>query len=781
MKILKKLSAAITGLSITVTAAVSSVTPMTFTVSAAEDYENFAKALQYSMYFYDANMCGEDVDENTQFVWRGDCHTYDSMLPLNTEYTNLSAELIEKYGKYLDPDGDGYVDVSGGMHDAGDHVEFGMPEAYAASTLGWGYYEFRDSYIETQQQDHIETIIRYFNDYFIKCTYLDENGEVAAFCYQVGEGEIDHQYWNSPEIDDMKRMGFFLTPEKPQIDYLAATSASLVAGYLNFKDTDKAYAEECLKYGKALFKLAQDSIEKLGIDSDDLLSDNADGPRGFYRSSKWEDDYCWAGMWLYKATGEENYLTQALTVLDYYAAPCYVHCWNDVWTGAMCLIAEENDKDNTIIDKFLEISGKTSYEITDFWSKIKEQTDKCSKGGLGTRSPQGYFYLDVWGSARYNTAAQLAALVYDKYVNNGKPGESSEWAKGQMEYLLGNNDAGTAYVVGYNENSVKFPHHRACSGLTKCEDTDEHRYVLYGALVGGPDDSDAHNDTTADWIYNEVTIDYNAAFVGACAGLYEMFGDESMEITPDFPPEPEYSEDENGSGGNNFWVEGCFADNIQTNSEGQIGSTNLTMYVCSDSTKAYKDVSVRYYFDATGTNISNIQMRETYDQCATETEFDGVLSGPTLYKDNIYYIEVKWDGYAIANSNKKYQIQIGSWQPTWNTADDWSRKDMLEIDNGEYDGYAGEMAKAPYICVYSGDRLIGGTEPDGTTPNWSAGKGDVNMDAEITLADLTALKKYLIKKSKKLTDSAAADVNADGKINGFDAVALTRKLIELAK
>ncbi len=775
MRILKRLSATVLSLGITAVAVTSSLSP--FKVSAAEDYENFAKALQYSMYFYDANMCGNDVDENTQLNWRGDCHTYDAQLPYNTEYTNLSQELLDKYEKYIDADGDGYVDVSGGMHDAGDHVEFGMPEAYAASTLGWGYYEFMDAYKKTGQDAHIETILKYFNDYFMRCTYLDENGEVVAFCYQVGEGEIDHQYWNSPEIDDMKRMGFFLTSEKPQIDYLAATSASLVAAYLDFKDSDPTYANECLKYGKALFKLAQDSIEQFGIDSDKLLSDNADGPRGFYMSSKWEDDYCWAGMWLYKATGDKNYLDQSLTVLDYYAAPCYVHCWNDVWTGAMCLIAEENDKDNTILDRYLEISGKTHYEVTDFWSKIKEQTDKCQNGGLGTVSPQGYFYLSTWGSARYNTAAQLAALVYDKYVNDGKPGESSEWARSQMEYLLGNNTAGTSYVVGYNENSVKFPHHRACSGLTKCEDTAEHRHVLYGALVGGPDASDEHKDITADYIYNEVTIDYNAAFVGACAGLYAMYGDESMTVTPDFPPEEEEGEDGDTSGGNNFWVEGCFADNIQSNDQGQIGSTNLTMYVCTDSTKAYKDVSVRYYFDATGTDLANFQIRQTYDQCETETDFDGVLSGPIQYKDNIYYVEVKWDGYAIANSNKKFQLQMGCWQPTWDTSDDWSRKDMLEIPNGEYDGYSGEMAIAPYICVYSGDRLIGGTEPDGSTPILSAGPGDVNKDAEITLADITALQKYLVKKTTKLKDIEAADVDLNGKINVFDAIALKRIII----
>ena len=37
-------------------------------------------------------------------------------------------------------------------------------------------------------------------------------------------------------------------------------------------------------------------------------------------------------------------------------------------------------------------------------------------GSLGKLSPQGYFFLDKWGSARYNTAAQLAALVYDNTI-----------------------------------------------------------------------------------------------------------------------------------------------------------------------------------------------------------------------------------------------------------------------------------------------------------------------------------------------------------------------------
>ena len=99
-------------------------------VSADTEVEkNYAKALQYSMYFYDANMCGTDVDENNRYKWRADCHTYDSALPLDPENTNMSDSFIKENMAFLDPDGDGCVDVSGGFHDAGDHVKFGMPEA----------------------------------------------------------------------------------------------------------------------------------------------------------------------------------------------------------------------------------------------------------------------------------------------------------------------------------------------------------------------------------------------------------------------------------------------------------------------------------------------------------------------------------------------------------------------------------------------------------------------------------------------------------------------------
>ncbi len=771
---------------------------------------DFARALQYSIYFYDANMCGTGVSENNRYAWRGDCHTYDAQVPLkpmeDNVGTNLSQSFIDKYASVLDPDGDGYVDVAGGFHDAGDHVKFGMPENYAASTVGWGYYEFRDAYVKTGQDDHVETILRYFNDYLMKCTFLDDNGEVVAHCYQVGDGDIDHAYWNSPEVDKMARPAFFLTGDKPQTDYVASAAASLAINYLNFKDTDEEYAEKSLKYATALFDFAM-SHEK-------ELSDNGDGPKAYYNSSKWEDDYCWAAAWLYKITGDHKYLEEIFPNYDYYAAPCYVYCWNDMWGGVQCILGEISmDKPAKegehvypdFIEEFKVAAGKSPYEEMNCWASVAKAVDTYMTGGVGTITPAGYFWLNTWGSARYNTAAQLIALVYDKYNNNG-PGKYSEWAKGQMEYIMGKNPMERSYIVGYNENSVKYPHHRAASGLTKCEDPDPHRYVLYGALAGGPDADDKHNDITSDWIYNEVTIDYNAAFVGASAGLYEFFGTDDMKPTTDFPPTPESIGEEGG--GNDYWVNACGIDDL--NADGA-GVTKVSFMVMTNSTKTADKTSVRYYFNSKEiSNVDNVKASELYDQSATEAGdmgADGIISGPYKYDKlaDTYYVEIAWDGYNIANSGKKYQFTVGLYYgDKWDPSNDWSYDGLKMFEEDDAFFGTGNEVRTDNICVYNDGVLVGGIEPDGTKPvqpekpttepttepttkptQSDIVYGDANCDGKVDISDAVLVKCYLINSKKySLTESGLANADVQGTGNGVnaqDAVVIQKRVLGLIK
>lgn len=805
MKIYKRFAAAAL-CAVTALTQTLSVMP---TVNAAEELKDsiandsgldidFARALQYSIFMYDANMCGTGVDENNLYTWRGDCHTYDSQVPLktmadiNSPGTNLTQSFIDANKDYLDPDGDGYIDVSGGFHDAGDHVKFGMPENYAAATLGWGYYEFRDSYVKTGQDDHIETILRYFNDYLMKCTFRDNNGTVVAHCYQVGEGGLDHSFWNSPEVDQMARPAWFLTAENPQTDYVVSAAGSLALNYLNFKDTDPEYAEKSLDYAKALMDFAMTNEKQLSI--------NAEGPMAFYNSSKWEDDYCWAAAWMFIATDDVKYLEDAVYYIDYYAPSGYCYNWNDMWAGAISLwgVINQEYPELDLINMLRKALGKTEYEFDDFW----DQVERCLPTWQALETPGGYAYLSTWGSARYNTAMQLIGLVYDKYTNNGKPGEFSEWAKGQMEYIMGDNPLGRSYIVGYNENSVKFPHHRAASGLTKCEDPDEHRYVLYGALAGGPDGSDKHNDTTADWIYNEVTIDYNAAFVGAAAGLYAYYGTPDMQPTKDFPPKPSYSSSENG-GGNGYWVEACGIDDL--NGDGA-GVTKVSFMVMTDATKILDNTTVRYFYSGKGmSNPMGVTASKLYDQSSAEADTVGAsISGPHKYDKvaDTYYFDFTWSDYNIANSGKKYQFTIGLYYgDKWNPDDDWSY-DGLKIYT-EDDAFfgTGNEVKLDNICVYTDGKLIGGVEPDGSVPevpsapsteNTSNGSttgsvggkvnyGDSNCDEIVNLADAVLIMQYKANPSKyTISDQGIknADVSGDGDgVTNKDALAIQMYLL----
>ena len=717
---------------------------------------DYARALQYSLYFYDANMCGDTVDEDSRLSWRGNCHTYDAHVPMvpwdgvttnaSKGGTNLSASFMSKYKDVLDPDGDGTIDVSGGFHDAGDHVEFGMPENYSAATLGWEYYEYRDVFKKLEQDDHMETILRHFNDYLMKCTFLDESGTVIAHCYQVGDGNIDHAIWNSPEVDTMPRPAFFLTAEKPQTDYVVSACASLAINYLNFKDTDEDYAAKSLKYAKALWKFANDNPKE--------LSDNGDGPGAFYGSSKWEDDYCWAAAWMYMATGDEKVFEEgAYELFDYYAPSGWCYCWNDMWSGAalMWAVINQEHPELDMVQKIRDAQGKNQYVFDDLWDN--DCLGKCLKTWQQLETKGGFAYLNQWGSCRYNTAMQLICPLYDKYHNDGKPSEWSEWAKKQMDYVLGKNDItykeeekyavlagknGThgprAFVVGYNDNAVKNPHHRAASGLLMAEDAREQRHILWGALAGGPDGSDGHDDATKDWVENEVTIDYNACLPGAAAGLYAIYGTPEMAITPDFPPEDEkrvYGGGAGGEGGSGYWVE---AIGIDSRNDDGTGAVEVSLKVLSGETTPSKNLSIRYFIDASEVaDPTIIDTKKLYDQ--SEMEIEGAkctVSPLQKYKDSdsIYYVELSWEDCTIVNSGKKSQFSVGFYGKgytdpdthkyivyKWDPENDWSyshmklgkKTDFFAVDDPPEE-------RCDYICIYDDGVLVGGIEPDGSTP-----------------------------------------------------------------
>lgn len=490
---------------------------------------NYAKLLQESLYLYDANMCGSDVSAKSEFSWRSNCHTEDATAVYN--------------GKT--------IDVSGGYHDAGDHAKFGLPQAYSATVLGLAHMEFAEAFEDTATEEHYKRIMDRFVDYFERCTVLGSDGAVQAFCYQVGDGGVDHGYWGAPEKQSSRSGQVTFTSDSDTCtDIVSETSAALAAYYINYKDkTALSYAEKLFTYADTKTKM------------------KSSGPAySFYPSKSWEDDYALAAALLYKATGKEIYVTKYNS--SGIQNPNWALCWNNVAQAALLYSPNSSKKSVFVENQSGLIASKTQSGDNNF----------C--------------LIDSWGSARYNTAHQMTGLMYDTIY--GKTDYSS-WANGQMKYILGNNAGSKCFVVGYNKYSSKYPHHRASSGYQGSVTGNAYTkqaHVLVGALVGGPaGSSTAYVDSSEDYNQNEVALDYNAGLVGAAAGLYlyvKNNGTDEEKAVQKVVPKSEVSSElrtiSGESGGNTTTEAPTTEDDTKDPSTGSTGSTGSTTGSTTETT-----------------------------------------------------------------------------------------------------------------------------------------------------------------------------------------------------
>lgn len=449
--------------------AVSSVAGVVPSAMADSDLglDNYAKLLQYSLYFYDANYCGIGAGEKSHITWRDDCHT-----------ENIA---------------------NGGFHDAGDGIICGLTEGFTASTLGWLYYEYKDEFQKTGTYAHLKDITNEFAQFFKNCTTLDADGNVTNFIYEIGDDGIDHGKWRAPELMPQRGSNEYYSTTNGASNVATQYAAALAQNYINFGN------EEDLNYAKALYAFAA-KYRTMTYE------------QSTYTDKSVEDDIAWAAGWLYLATNEQPYLdanskdtsTTNDWVNDYY--------YGGVWLGAAIINAE--------------ITGNWDKPVNYIQSVVNSNQNK-------------FYVMNSWGSARHNTLMQTCAMIATKHKEDSGA-DFSEWCKGQMDMILGKNNANVCLVVGYNDVSATSPHHRAASGLYVGDGWEEWgswngdyasvptSHTLYGALCGGPtseDFSTFRKLDAKDATSNEVALDYQVGLVGAAVGLYNAYGTGSVVDT----------------------------------------------------------------------------------------------------------------------------------------------------------------------------------------------------------------------------------------------------------
>jgi hypothetical protein len=435
----------------------------------------YGEALQKSFLFFEANRSGK-LPEDNRIEWRGDSALSDGA--------------------------DVGRDLTGGYYDAGDHVKFGLPMSANNTMLAWGGIEYKSAYQQSGQWDELLDAVKWGTDYFLKA-HVSEGGKTKELYVQVGDGHADHAYWGPPETMTMARPSFKIDAANPGSDVAAGTASALASASILFRGVDDAYADKLLDNAKQLFEFADTYRGK--------YSDSVQAANPFYTSfSGYADELAEGAAWLYKATGEQKYLTRAEAIFDNEIGYPSDWTWmadNKSNSAAVLLAQESSDpKYQQMVEGWLEnwINGTGNVQYT--------------PGGLAWRTR--------WGSLALSSATSFLAELYSDTV---KPDSRyTEFANNQVDYILGDNPRNASYMIGFGENYPQQPHHRAATGNAPYGQPAEH--ILFGALVGGPGSTNDfdYNDDRNDWVTNEVGTGYNAPLTSALIQQYDNFGGEPL-------------------------------------------------------------------------------------------------------------------------------------------------------------------------------------------------------------------------------------------------------------
>jgi len=611
-------------------------------------YYNYGEALQKAIFFYKIQRSG-DLPDNFPVIWRADsCLTDGSDVGL---------------------------DLTGGWYDCGDGVKVGHTMAYAASTLAWAVYEYREAFEKSGLLNDILDEIKWATDYFIKC-----HPSPNEFYYYVGN-ENDHSVWVPHEVLSLLtiRPAYKVDPSTPGSDVAGLTAAALAAASIIFKPTNLPYAELCLKHAKELFNFAE--------------TYRGFAPKvAFYGSSSYLDDLTWAAIWLYLATQEKEYLDKAETFINdpsFSLTGHHTHCWDDVRYGAVLKLAE--------------LTGKAKYV-----NAVEFNLDWWMPGGGVPYTPGGIASFDGWGNLRYVCAAAFLAFKWSdtNLCSPDKKQKYRNFAESQINYILGDNPNNMSYIVGFSSKYPQHPHHRTahCSWLSMIDVPAEHTHIAYGLLVGGPSGSDSYSDDVTRYHETEGGIDYNAALVGCLAKMYLLYGGEPI---PNFPRPSDFTPPEQRR--LEYFVRAWIDFESDNSTDFIIKLNNRSAWPPTVKNK----LSCRYFFDLTelfeqGLSTSNIRVELISSDGAR-------ISGLYHWWGNIYFVKIDFSGISIfpgrwADSEKTVRFKIQYPSGKWNHGNDFSYTGLTPVDDTAWDARL-FTAATKYIPVYDDDILLWGEVP----------------------------------------------------------------------
>ncbi|CAN6468076.1 unnamed protein product [Victoria cruziana] len=468
---------------------------------------NYAEALSKSILFFEGQRSGH-LPRNQRLSWRSNSALHDGKLQ--------------------------GIDLVGGYYDAGDNVKFGLPMAFTVTMLSWSVAEYRQQMAAHGELRHALEAIKWGTDYFIKA-----HPQPFVFYGEVGDGDTDHYCWQRPEDMTSSRFAYRIDSHHPGSDLAGETAAAMAAASLVFRRSNQHYADELLIHAKQLFEFADKYRGK--------YDNSITAARKYYQSvSGYADELLWAAAWLYRATESSYYLDYLANNGDALGGTTWSMTqfgWDVKYAGVQVLVS-----------KFL-MEGASGKHVEVF-GRYRRNAEKfvCSclgkNGGGGRnvrRTPGGLLYLQHWNNLQFVTSTAFLLSLYSDLLSSSRsilrcssgaaahPAELLQFAKSQVDYILGDNPRGTSYMVGYGRNYPRHVHHRASSIVSiKVDPTfvscrggystwfsskSGNPNLLIGAVVGGPDAYDNFIDDRSNYQQTEPATYNNAPLLGVLARL----------------------------------------------------------------------------------------------------------------------------------------------------------------------------------------------------------------------------------------------------------------------
>lgn len=412
---------------------------------------------------------------------------------------------------------DEYINVNGGWHDAGDYGRYVVAGAKTIADLFLTYEDSAasrgDDYDIPESGNGVPDILdeaRYELEWMLKMQA--ENGGVyhKVTCEQF-PGVVMPQ--NEKEELVVAPISTTATGD------FAAVMAK--AGRI-YRQYDGAFATKCLEAAKKAYAYMEENAEndKTGFINPPEIA------TGEYGDGDNTDEYVWAAVELFLTTGDQAYASKVreLTEKTFKGGLG----WADMGTYAMYDFLKAKGYTETPVEFNLPADDTRSIQeiyasmsdVDYIKMKFSEKLKLFAETALDNSKTDPYFSslrIYPWGS---NMTIANNGILYRMMYNLTGDEVYNEYARYQIDYLLGVNAVAYSYVTGFGEHAAEHPHHRPSQAIGK---------AMPGMLVGGPNTSPAdpyaikalskkvggscYCDNDSAYSINEITIYWNSPLI----------------------------------------------------------------------------------------------------------------------------------------------------------------------------------------------------------------------------------------------------------------------------